>query len=74
MVFITEKTVLGASSVVNFELPLNRHSLFETLEDKLLPQTRVEILFDLTSDNQVIWQAADDCRVIFEKCNCLYHK
>ena len=53
--------------VVNFELPLNRYSLFESLEDKLLPQTRVEILFDLASDNQVIWQAADNCRVIFTK-------
>ena len=65
--FHKRKTVLGASSVVNFELPLNRYSLFETLEDKLLPQTRIEILFDLASDNQVIWQAADDCRVIFTK-------
>ena len=34
--FHKRKTVLGASSVVNFELPLNRYSLFETLEDKLL--------------------------------------
>ena len=62
--FHKRKTALGASSVVNFELPLNRYSLFETLEGKLLSQTRVEILFDLVSDNQVIWQAADDCRVI----------
>ena len=46
---------------------MNRYSLFESLEDKLVPQTRVEILFDLALDNQVIWLAADDCRVISTK-------
>ena len=65
--FHQRKTLLGASAVVNCKLPLNRYSFFETFEDKLLPQTRVEILFDLASDNQVIWQAADNCRVIFTK-------
>ena len=58
---------LGASNVVNYELPLNPYSLFESLEDKLLPQTRVEILFHLASDNQVIWQGADNCRVVFAR-------
>ena len=33
--FHQRKTVLGASAVVNYELQLNRYSLFETLEDKL---------------------------------------
>ena len=65
--FHQRKTLLGVSNVVNYELPLNRYSLFESLEDKLLPQTRVEILFDLASDNQVIWQGADNSFVVFTR-------
>ena len=65
--FHQRKTLLGASNVVYYELPLNRYSLFESLEDKLLPQTRVEIFFNLASDNQVIWQRADDSRVVFTR-------
>ena len=52
--FHQRKTVLGASAIVNCQLPLNRYSFFETFEEKLLPQTRVEIIFNLASDNQVI--------------------
>ena len=39
--FHRRKTVLGASAVVKYELQLNRYILFETLEDKLLPQTSI---------------------------------
>ena len=46
------------------KLPLNRYSFFQALEDKLCLPTRVEIVFNLPSDNQVIWQAADDCHVM----------
>ena len=63
--FHQRKTLLCASNVVNYQLPLNRYTLFESLEDKPLPQTRVQILFDLASRNQVIWQGADDSRFAF---------
>ena len=36
------KTLLGLSAEVNCEIPLNRYSFFESLEDKLLPKNRVE--------------------------------
>ena len=65
--FHQRKTLLDASNVMNYQLPLNRYSLFESLEDKLLPQTRVEILFDLASHNQVIWQGVDNSRVVFTR-------
>ena len=61
------KKILGASSVVDFELLLNRYSFFEALENELLPSTRIEIKLMIESDNNLIWQAADDCRVMIMK-------
>ena len=69
--FHQRKVLLGASNVVYYEFPLNRYSLFESLEDKLLPETRLEILFDLAPDNQVIWQQADNSRIVFIKMNVI---
>ena len=37
--FAARKALLGTSSTVNCEIPLNRYSFFEALEDKLLPDT-----------------------------------
>ena len=34
------KELLGASAEVNCEIPLNRYSFFEELQDKLLPNMR----------------------------------
>ena len=34
------------------------------LEDKLLPNTRVEMNFEIESDGNLIWQAGADCRVV----------
>ena len=48
--FALRKAPLGTSSTVNIEIPLNRYSFFETLEDELLPNTRVEI----NSDGRVV--------------------
>ena len=65
--FALRKKVLGASVLVNCEIPLNRYSFFEALEDKLLPNTKIEINFEIESDANLIFQAADDCRVIVKR-------
>ena len=38
-------------STLNTEIPLNRYSFFEMLEDELLPNTRVEMNFEIESDS-----------------------
>ena len=43
--FALRKALLGTSSTVNTEIPLNRYSFFEILEDELSPNTRVEYEF-----------------------------
>ena len=58
--FALRKALLGASSTVNTEIPLNRYSFFEMLEDELLPNTRVEMNFEIESDGNLIWQAGAD--------------
>ena len=65
--FGARKALLGASSIVNTEIPLNRYSFIESLEDELLPNTRIELNFEIDSDGHLIWQAADDCRVIITR-------
>ena len=65
--FAFRKVLLGTSSTVNTEIPLNRYSFFEMLENKLLPNTRVEMNFEIESDGNLIWQAADDCRVVITR-------
>ena len=41
--FAARKVLLGASAEVNCEIPLNRYSFFEELQDKLLPNVRIEL-------------------------------
>ena len=65
--FALRKALLGTSSTVNTEIPLNRYSFFEMLEDKLLPNTRVEMNFEVESDGNLIWQAGGDCRVVITR-------
>ena len=66
--FALRKALLGASTTVNTEIPLNRYSFFEMLENKLLPNTRVEMNFEIESDGNLIWQAgADHCRVVITR-------
>jgi len=65
--FAARKALLDNSSTVNTEIPLNRYSFFESLEDELLPNTRVEFNLEIESDGNLIWQAADDCRVIITR-------
>ena len=65
--FATRKALLGLSGIVTRELPLNRYSFFEALERNLLPSGRMELNIEFESDANLIWQAADNCRVIITK-------
>ena len=66
--FAMRKALLGDSATVHCEIPLNRYSFFETLEDKLLPNTKIELNIELESDNNVLWRAGgNDCRVILTR-------
>ena len=62
--FPKRKALLGTSSTVHCEIPLNRYSFFEALEDKLLPNTRMEISFEIEKDDNLIWRTGgNNCRV-----------
>ena len=66
--FGARKVELGASANVNVEIPLNRYSFFESLQEELLPNTKVEIEVELESDDNLIWRAGGAaCRVLFTK-------
>ena len=65
--FADRKKLLGTSSVVNTEIPLNRYSFFESLEDELLPNTKVELHVKIEDDGNVIWQAGANCRVVITR-------
>ena len=65
--FAQRKALLGTSIIVTRELPLNRYSFFEALERNLLLSGRMELNIEFESDANLIWQAADNCRVIITK-------
>ena len=71
--FAARKALLGASAKVNFEIPLNRYSFFEELQDKLLPNMKVDLEIEFDDDNNLIWRggAADaagtSCRLIITR-------
>ena len=65
--FALRKALLGSSSTVNTEIPLNRYSFFKMSEDELLPNTTVEMNFEIESDGNLIWQAGADCRVVITR-------
>ena len=65
--FALRKALLGTSSTVNTEIPLNAYSFFEMLEDELLPNTRVEMNFEIECDGNLIWQAGANCRVVITR-------
>ena len=69
--FAARKALLGTSSTVNTEIPLNRYSFFEALRDELLPNAKLELVLELESDNNLIWQAGANCRVIVTKMQIL---
>ena len=65
--FAERKLLLGASNTVTRELPLNRYSFFEALDRNMLPSGRMELNIEFESDANLIWQGADNCRVILTK-------
>ena len=58
-------------ATVNCEIPLNRYSFFESLEDKLLPNTKIELNIEIEKGEILIFQAADNCRVIITRVGWL---
>ena len=65
--FAARKTLLGTSSTVSVDISLDRYSFFNALQNELLPNTRLELNLEIESDDNLIWQAADNCRVIITK-------
>ena len=66
--FAARKALLGDTATVRCEIPLNRYSFFETLEDKLLPNTKIELNIELESDNNLIWRTGGNaCRVFLTR-------
>ena len=59
--FAARKTLLGTSIVVNCEIPRNRYSFFEALQDKLLPNMKIDLNIEIDEDKNLIWRqgAAD---------------
>ena len=55
------QALLGLSAEVNCEIPLNRYSFFEALEDKLILNTKIELNIEFDNDKNLIWRqgAAD---------------
>ena len=66
--FAVRKALLGDSATVRCEIPLNRYSFFEALENKLLPNTKIGLNIEIESDGNLIWRAGgNDCRVILTR-------
>ena len=65
--FAERKLLLGISNTLTRELPLNRYSFFEALDRNMLPSGRMELNIEFESDANLIWQGADNCRVILTK-------
>ena len=53
--FYSRKLLLGTSDKVNCEIPLNRYSFFEELQDKLLPNMKIDLNIEFDSDKNLIW-------------------
>ena len=54
--FAARKVLLGASAEVNCEIPLNRYSFFEELQDRLLPNVRIELQIEMENDKNLVWR------------------
>ena len=59
--FAARKALLGLSTIVNCEIPLNGYSFFEELQDKLLPYIKIDLDIEFEDDKNLIWRqgAAD---------------
>ena len=58
--FAARKLLLGASAEVNCEVPLNRYLFFEELQDKLLPNMKIESDIEFDDDKNLIWRGGAD--------------
>ena len=69
--FSIRKALLGDSATVRCEIPLNRYSFFESLDEKLLPNTKIELNIEIEKDGNLIWRSNAagnaDCRVILTR-------
>ena len=66
--FAVRRALIGNSSTISCDIPLNRYSWFESLDDKLLPNTKIELNIELESDGNLIWRTGgNDCRVILTR-------
>ncbi|CAH3192292.1 unnamed protein product [Porites evermanni] len=66
--FAVRRALIGNSATISCEIPLNRYSFFESLEDKLLPNTKIELNIELESDNNLIWRTGGNaCRVVLTR-------
>ena len=65
--FALRKAQLGTSNTVSTEIPLNRFSYFESLQDQLTPNGRKEISIDIESDANLVWQAGAACRIVITR-------
>ena len=54
--FDARKLLLGTSAEVNCEILLNRYSFFEELQDKLLPNVKIELQIEMENDKNLIWR------------------
>ena len=54
--FAARKALLGLSSKVNCEIPLNRYSFIEALEYNLLPNTKIDLEIEYEKDQNLIWR------------------
>ena len=48
--------ILGGETV-HAQLPLNYFSFFDSLNDKILPPLQMNLIFDLETDNNILWHA-----------------
>ena len=48
--FAARKALLGTSAKVNCEIPLNRYSFFEELQDKVLPNVKIDLNIEFDDD------------------------
>ena len=55
--FRFRNTSILKGETVHAQLPLNYFSFFDSLNDKILPPMQMNLIFDLESDNNILWHA-----------------
>ena len=58
--FAARKALLGTSAEVNCEISLNRYSFFEELQDKRLPNMKIDLNIEFDDDKNLIWRGEND--------------